>query len=937
MRVEVSPRQCSVRPGEPTIITVSVANTGTVISGHQIRVLGVDPRWFSIDQERLSLFPDTAGVAVVTVTLPRGVPAGRRSVAIEVTELTPPHERVAVDVEMTVPAEPGLKLALDPVSVTGGRQAAVAVAIENTGNSTLDVALDGRDETGEILFRFADPAPAVGPGEQRIATAVLRAPRPWFGSPKVRTYTVVGGPPGAPVIAGGSWLQKARLSRGALALVGLLAAATVFAVVIGVTLSQVVTTSNADRNLALQVAQANQAGNAHAGTAGVSGTVLQQSTGAPVSGVTVEIFQATDVTNPIVSTATGNGGGYHFSGLAAGAYKLQFQGAGFASLWYPDSLSADGATPVTLTAGKSVGNVDIQLGGLPGTISGQVVGADPSGAVLTLEVPGAGGAAAAATAAQNAAAPGTPSTPATAPATTAPAATGPADTGPAATGANAGAAPVTTPPATTPATTPPTSTAAATATAAATGARTTATELAASPLAAAPTPGQQGAGPTIVTTQTLSSSGDFSLGNVPSPGTFYLVVIKAGYAPAVQQVNLGGGETRSGVVISLHKGDGSISGTVATAAGPLGGATIAASDGSSTVSTVSETAAGHVGEFVLSDLPTPDTLTVVVTAPGYTSQTLSLSVAAHQQLTGVSVLLSAGTGSVSGTVTTAGHPAGGVTVTATDGQSTVSTVTLSEGAVGTYTLSGLTDPGDYTLTFSRPDLTSQTRAVSLTPTNGTLQGVDADLSANTAAVYGTITQAGGQPVHQVTVLLSSGTSSYQVVSADLPAPGAYEIDGVVPGTYTISFTRQGGRPVSSIVTLQPGQRFRDDVQLAPAASIFGKVVRASDHTQPVPQAQVTLYLATQYPTVSVATVTTDGNGQFTFANVDAPQDYVLAVAYPAGGAPQETVIVRTLQGQASPVCGSQATGSQSPLTTTTSAPGPATCDPTTDPLTVVTP
>ncbi len=906
MRVEVSPRQFTAIPGEPTVITVSVANTGTLISGHQLRVLGVDAKWVSIDQNRLSLFPDTAGVAVVTVTLPLGVPSGRRTIGVEVSELTPPHDRTVVDVELTVPAEPGLKLALTPPTVKGGRQASVAVTVENTGNSTLDVALDGRDETGDVRFRFDEPAPTVGPGEQRITTAVMRAPRPWFGSPKIRAFTVVAGPPGAPVVTAGSWMQRARLSRGALALTGLLAAATVFAVVIAVALSQVVSTSNADRNLALQVAQANQATNANAGTAGVSGTVAQKSTGAPVGGVTVDVFQASNVTTPIVSTATNAQGSYHFSGLAAGDYKLEFMGAGFASLWYPNSLTAAGATPVTLSSGKTLTNISIELGGLPGTITGQVVGADPTGGVLTLEVPGAGGSAAAATAAQNAAPVTAPSTPA----------------------------------ATTPASVAATTVAPAAAAASYRGAVPTAYLTASSTPTVPPTPAQQGAGPTIVSTQTLSSSGDFTLGNVPSPGTFYLVVIKAGYAPAVQQLNLAGGETRSGVVITLHKGDGSISGTVSTAQGPLAGATIAASDGSATVSSVSETTPGSVGDFVLSDLPTPDTLTVVVTAPGYASQTLSLSLAAHQQLTGVSVLLAAGTGSVSGTVTSGGTAVGGVTVTATNGQTTASTVTLSQGSVGAYQLTGLTDPSEYTITFSRSDLSSQTKAVSLTTNSANLTGVDADLAPQTASVYGTITQTDGQPVHQVTVLLSSGTNSYQVISADSPTAGAYEVDGVAPGTYTISFSRQGGQPTSSILTLSAGQRFQYSPQLSPAASIYGTVVQAGNSGQPVPSVQVILYLASQYPTVSVATAVTDSNGQFTFTNVDAPQNYVLAISYPAGTAPQETVVVTVGQGQSQPVCGSQATGSQNtPTSTTVPNPtaSPGSCNPATDPLTVSTP
>lgn len=909
MRVEVSPRHCSLIPGEPAVITVSVANTGMVISGHRVRVLGVDPAWVTIDQDQLSLFPDTSGACVVKVTLPKGVPAGSRSLAVEVTELTPPNETTVVNVALSVPAEPKLRMSLDPVSVTAGHRASVAVLLENTGNSVLDVVLDGRDETGEVRFAFDQSAPRVTPGEQRVGTASLRARRPWFGSPKIRPYSIIGGPPGAPVVAAGTWLQKPRFSRGAVALAGLLAAATVFAIVIAVALSQVVTTSNADRNLALQVAEAAQNGNANAGTAGISGTVLQQSTGNPVGAVTVDVFQSSNAGSPIVSTVTDAAGGYHFTGLAAGSYLLEFQGAGFASLWYPDSLTAAGATGVTVKAAQSVSGINIQLGGLPGSISGQIVGADPTGTVLTLEIPGSGGDSAAAAAAVNSVPAAIGSTPASTAATTTPTTT--ATTAP----------PTSTNPSTSDVSVP----AAFTLPAAATTTTTTTTPV-------------SSGSPSIVTSQAVSSNGTFTFANVPSPGTFDVVAVKAGYAPAVQQVNLSGGESRSGLVITLHKGDGSISGTVSTSTGPLGGATIAASDGSSTASTVSETTAGSVGDFELASLPTPDSLTVVISAPGYASQTLTLALAAHQQLTGVAVVLSAGTGSVAGTVTTGGQPAGGVTVTATNGQQTLSTVTLSIGSVGTYQLTGLTDPGDYTLTFSRPDLTSQTRAISLTSSNGTLTGIDPDLTSETAAVYGTITQTGGAAVHQVAVQLSAGSSTYQVVSADSPTPGAYEIDGIAPGTYTISFTRQGGQPVSSIVTLQAGQRFEYDPQLAPAASIYGRVVQESDPTQAVPNAQVTLYLADQYPTVSVAMVLTNSAGQFTFSNVDAPQNFVVGVAYPQGESNQETAVVQTTEGVSTPVCGSQSTGQvgAAPTTSTTAAPG-ATCNPTTDPLKVSTP
>ena len=43
MRVDVNPRHAEVTPGQPLAVTVTIANTATVIGGYTIRVLGADP------------------------------------------------------------------------------------------------------------------------------------------------------------------------------------------------------------------------------------------------------------------------------------------------------------------------------------------------------------------------------------------------------------------------------------------------------------------------------------------------------------------------------------------------------------------------------------------------------------------------------------------------------------------------------------------------------------------------------------------------------------------------------------------------------------------------------------------------------------------------------------------------------------------------------
>ncbi len=850
MRVEVSPRSFTVAPGQPAVFSVQVFNTRTVISGHRVRVLGIDPTWVELDQPQLSLLPESLGVTLVTIQLPKDLPAGVRTVGFEVSELTPPAAITVTDVELTIPAQTAMQLTLDPVSSTGGKSSSISVTIANTGNSVIDVALDGTDEEQQIEFGFVPATWNLMPGEHDVATAELKARRPWFGSPKVRPFTIEAGPSQPPVTAVGAWVQRPRLSRGTLALVGLLTAVTVFAAVLTASLSKVVSTSAADRDLALQVASAGASAGS-AGTSGITGAVTQLTSGAGIGGVTVVVFDTANTATPLVSTATGPDGGYQFAGLKAGNYDLAYRAAGFSELWYANSLSPTGATTIVLTPGKTQTGVNVRLGGVPASISGQVVGA-PAGATILLEVPPAGGTASAVQASGT----GSPSSDV----------------------------------------------------------------------------------PVLVTQQTLDASGNFTLGQVPSPSTYLLVVKKEGYATQVETINLGGGEQRTGVIIALRQGDGSISGLVSSATGPLPGATISATasvtstppgstapagqaaaavvPGAGASATSVSLTQGNIGSFTLNNLPTPGTFTVTVSAPGFATQTLTLSLAAGQHLTGVAVTMATGVGSISGTVTTpAGTPPGGVAVSVTNGVLTLQTMTLSVSPVGTYTLAGLPVPSTYTITYSRPDLAPQTKAVNLggSAVSGGASGatdqtgIDVSMQSASAVLFGVVTQQDNTALGNITVALTSGTTTYSVVSATSPTLGAYEIDGIAPGTYTVSFTRPGGLPTSQIVTLAAGQRVPLNPVLALAASISGTVFSVvGGKNIPLANAGVTLFLATQFPSTVLASTQTDVNGHYVFQNLDAPQGYVVEFAASPGATGQSTQVVNLGQSQQYVVCGPSA-------------------------------
>lgn len=844
MRVDVTPARVTVSPGSPVILSVAVTNTSDVISGHSVRVLGVDPRWVEVSEDRLSLFPGGTGAIIVTLKLPAGLPAGQRRVSIQVRELTPPEDTTIVDVDLDLPAVNILDARMEPATVTAGKRASFGMLVENSGNTQWTGALSGSDEESKVKFRFFPSTLSLAPGEHAAVEVAVRARRRLFGQMVVRPLVVRLGEPAAPdeepSHAQGTFMQRPIIGRGALSLGGLLAAVTIFALVITYALSGVVGRSAADRDLALQVAQADQSSANSTGTSSIAGTVRLLTSGTGVPGVTVDIFDASDTANPVTSVATDAQGNYALPGLPASSYKLRFLGAGFAELWYPQALTDADATTITLQTGQAKQGVDVRLGGLPATISGTVTGGNPTGATVSLLMPGTG------------------------------------------IGNGSG-------------------------------------NTASSVTVSSPSGASQGDGATVQSVK-VGGDGTFSLTNVPSPGVYDLAVSETGYATDIERIDVGGGEQRTGLQIRLQQGNGLISGLVSSSTGPLGGATISAQYNGTTVQTVSLTDPGKVGQFTLRGLPTPANFTVVVSAPNFSSQTLALSLTSGQQLTGVGVTLDGSSGQLSGKVSlTDRTDPSGVSVTVTNGSLTVQTVTNSGKTTdGDWSVGGLPLPGTYTITFARPDLSSQTLSVSLdslghvtgSSTAPSAAAVDAVMTSSTATLSGQTLQKALSgtisPTSEVLVTVTSGTSTYTVTSASVPAAqlGDFEIDHLLPGTYTITASAKGSSPTSLIETLAAGQHLtldRNDsnpgqeLLLAAPAMIHGVVYDSLG--KPLPHAEVRLYLATQYPTTSLQTVEAGDDGSFSFTDLDAPENYVVEYDYPAGSSPKASKTVTLNQSQ----------------------------------------
>jgi hypothetical protein len=262
--------------------------------------------------------------------------------------------------------------------------------------------------------------------------------------------------------------------------------------------------------------------------------------------------------------------------------------------------------------------------------------------------------------------------------------------------------------------------------------------------------------------------------------------------------------------------------------------------------------------------------------------------------------MSGGSGSVSGQVTLArtGQPAGGVSVVVTNGALTLQSASLSVNPVGTYQIGGLPAPGTYTITFSGAGLASVTQAFDVDVFAQKDAVVNASMPPATGSVSGRVSSQLNPAlgVGEVAVELSNGASTFHTVTASGPPgmEGRYEIDGVAPGTYTITFTRIGAAQVSFIEDVTVDQAVTQDALIGEPAVITGTVFRAIDD-QPLGGAQVRLFVLSQYPSVVAQTVTTGTDGTFKFTGLIANESYIVEYAFPVGAPAQATRLANTLQ------------------------------------------
>jgi len=303
------------------------------------------------------------------------------------------------------------------------------------------------------------------------------------------------------------------------------------------------------------------------------------------------------------------------------------------------------------------------------------------------------------------------------------------------------------------------------------------------------------------------AAGKYTLKNLPAPGTYQLSFAdqKNHYQVTTVRVVVGGGAHRIQPTVPLSAGNASISGMVTGADGkPLGQISVATTV-KGTERTIATPTTGNVGAFHLDDLPTPATYVLTFSGTGYATHAESIDLQPGTSVKNLKIELTSGSGTISGLLTDdTGAGLGGATVTVGGGANPVTTTTLTQGTVGQYTLTGLPDPGTYTVTFTLAGYADQTVPLTLPTTNPTLPTVKMQKSGG--EISGVVRDADG-PVSGVAVVATDGVKTWPVTSTDASggfAAGSYVIAGLPPGAYTVTATTEAGASTTALIEVTAG-------------------------------------------------------------------------------------------------------------------------------------
>ena len=203
--------------GGEAVVPLHIRNTGTLVEGYRIEIVGAPAQWTTVEPAEVSLYPGDSTTATLAFHPPRSsaVPAGYLPFGVRVIPTERPAEAVVPEGRVEVLPFLDTTAELIPRTSHGRGAAKHQIAVDNRGNSPVTVIFDGGDPANSLDVDVRAEGYTVNPGNAAFADVRVKAyKRLWRGAPITHPFVVNVVPhDGPPVKLDGAYVQEATIPK----------------------------------------------------------------------------------------------------------------------------------------------------------------------------------------------------------------------------------------------------------------------------------------------------------------------------------------------------------------------------------------------------------------------------------------------------------------------------------------------------------------------------------------------------------------------------------------------------------------------------------------------------------------------------------------------------------------------------------------------------
>src|SRR4051794_32033688 len=190
-------------PGGRARLLALVRNQSGIVDNYELSVGGLPAEWCSVFPNTVYLVPfGTSGTYEQEVEIhfhpPRSAEAEARIWELEVVGDSKAYNRQAAAAPLKLGIQPfeEFKTKLSPERVSSRKKAQYDIAVRNTANAPVTVALDAADQDNELEYKFTPATIEIPPGQSISSKMLVKPPRQkWIGRPeekRIQVFTKTG-------------------------------------------------------------------------------------------------------------------------------------------------------------------------------------------------------------------------------------------------------------------------------------------------------------------------------------------------------------------------------------------------------------------------------------------------------------------------------------------------------------------------------------------------------------------------------------------------------------------------------------------------------------------------------------------------------------------------------------------------------------------------